>query len=196
MRDKFILSLLGAVWLGTSLAPLVQLPSVSASPSPDIKTKAVQARKALAKKYPGESIHSIRTADLNHDKKYESFILTDAGRFFLHNSKGYLIRIATEVLSDKGFDSPTLQVFAVSPTEKQIATFHSYGPSDTRINVYRLRGGTLSKTLDVMGDQGVETDSNGRIHQHRKKFREFGGWDPPKPFIHGTLPNKNIRGPA
>lgn len=176
MRNKFILSLLGIVWLGTFLASLAPLPSASASQSSDLKVQAVQARKALAKNHPHEHIYSIRTADLNNDKKYESFMLTEAGNFFLYNSKGYLIQIATEVLSDEGFENPTLQVFAVSPTEKQIATFHSYGPSNTWTKVYRLQGGTLVKTLDVMGDQGVEIDSKGRIHQHWKKYREFGGW--------------------
>jgi len=46
--------------------------------------------------------------------------------------------------------------------------------------VYRLQGGTLVKTLDVMGDQGVEIDGKGRIRQHWKKYREWevGGWHP------------------
>ncbi|AIQ11611.1 hypothetical protein [Paenibacillus durus] len=131
----------------------------------------------LKKKYPSEVIQIIKTTDLNYDKKSESIILTKSGNLFLVNSKGVIVLINTGIISDEGLDDPSIQVFSASKAEKHIAVAFNYFPSNTQLYVYRLKNGTLQKCLGLMGDQGVEIDNKGRIHQYWKKYRNEGGWD-------------------
>ncbi|MNB79219.1 hypothetical protein D3C81_1092790 [compost metagenome] len=131
----------------------------------------------LKSKYPNEIIQSIKTVDLNNDKKDESIILTKSGNLFFVNSKGVLVLINTNILSDEDYDPPKIQVFSVSKTEKHVAVTYNYFPSNTQLFVYQLKDGTLLSRLKLMGDQGVEIDVKGRIHQYWKKYRNEGGWD-------------------
>lgn len=142
-----------------------------------VSAAAKKPKDILAEKYPNEVVKIVKTDDINHDKKKESFILTESGHFYLINAKGHVVLIGTGIVSDEDFKQPTIQVFAVSKNEKHVAVTYSYFPSNTQLYVYRLQHGTLSKVLQLMGDQGVKIDSKGKVHQYWKKFRDEGGWD-------------------
>lgn len=132
----------------------------------------------LKDKYPIEIVNIVKTDDLNYDKKKESFILTESGNFFLINSKGYIVLIDTGIYKDY-FDELNFELVQVSKKEKHIAIIGTYLPSNTQAFVYRLKDGTLTKVLDVMGDVDVKIDKKGRVIQHWKKHRgaDVGGWD-------------------
>ncbi|OWA34271.1 hypothetical protein B9G55_18300 [Saccharibacillus sp. O16] len=176
MPNKFILSLLTAALLVTSSE--ASLSVASAAQQTNARDQATyKAKKIFAKTYAHTPIASIRTDDLDGDGRYETLILTESGSLFLVNVKGYVLLIQTGIVSDEFFDAPTIKTFHVSPQEKQTAVTFEVGPSNTIMNVYRLQGGTLVKTFEVMGDQGVWIDKKGRIHQDWKHYREQGGWD-------------------
>lgn len=144
-------------------------------------TYAAAAKKPqdlLTDKYPNEVVKLIKTDDLNYDKKKESLILTESGNLYLVNSKGYVVLINTGIISEEGLEPAAIKVFPVSKTEKHIAVTYNYFPSNTQLYVYRLQYGSLSKVLQLMGDQGVEIDSKGKVHQYWKKYKDEGGWDP------------------
>ncbi|RUT36302.1 hypothetical protein EJP77_04750 [Paenibacillus zeisoli] len=130
----------------------------------------------LKSKYPNEVVTLLKTDDINFDKKKESFLLTETGNFYLINSKGSIVLIDTGLNSDY-FDELQLKIFAVTKNEKHIAVIGTYLPSNTQAFVYRLKNGTLTKVLDVMGDVDVQIDAKGRIHQLWKNFKPGGGWD-------------------
>jgi len=142
-----------------------------------VSAAAKKPRDILTEKYPNEVVKIVKTDDINNDKKKESFILTESGNFYLINSKGRVVLINTGIISDEGFEEPTIQVFAVSKNEKHVAVTYSYFPSNTQLYVYRLQYGTLSRALKLMGDQGVYIDSKGKVHQYWKNHRGEGGWD-------------------
>ncbi|WP_194541038.1 hypothetical protein [Paenibacillus sp. JZ16] len=143
----------------------------------DVSAAAMKPKDILAEKYPNEVVKIVKTDDINNDKKKESFILTESGNFYLINAKGHVVLINTGIISDEGFEPPTIQVFTVSKNEKHVAVTFSYFPSNTQLYVYRLQHGTLSKALQLMGDQGVYIDSKGKVHQYWKNHRIEGGWD-------------------
>lgn len=143
----------------------------------DVSAAAKKPKDILAEKYPNEVVKIVKTDDINNDKKKESFILTESGNLYLINAKGHVVLINTGIVSDEGFEPPTIQVFTVSKNEKHVAVTYSYFPSNTQLYVYRLQYGTLSKVLQLMGDQGVHIDSKGKVHQYWKNFRDEGGWD-------------------
>ena len=186
MRSKFILSLLAAALLGTTGAGAFSLPQASAAQNASAASQNAnpqsqaesKAKQTFAGKYPHAAISSIRTADLNGDGRYETFILTESGSFFLVNAKGYVVLVHTDILSDESFDKPAIQVFSVTPKEKQVAVTFNFAPSNTMLYAYRLQNGTLVKKLEVMGDQGAEIDGKGRVHQYWKHYLDEGGWDP------------------
>ncbi|MGG3508012.1 hypothetical protein ABES58_21310 [Paenibacillus lautus] len=143
----------------------------------DVSAAAKKPKDIFAEKYPNEVVKIVKTDDINNDKKKESFILTESGDFYLINAKGHVVLINTGIVSDEGFEPPTIQVFTVSKNEKHVAVTFSYFPSNTQLYVYRLQHGTLSKVLQLMGDQGVYIDSKGKVHQYWKNHRVEGGWD-------------------
>jgi hypothetical protein len=158
----------------TTLVTISLILSVSSATTAATKTP----QEILKSKYPNEVITVVKTDDIDYDQTKESFILTRSGNFYLINSKGYVVLINTGIISDEDFGiDPTIKIFSVAPKEKQVAVTFSYFPSNTQLYVYRLKDGTLKKTLELMGDQGVDIDSKGRIHQYWKKFRNEGGWD-------------------
>ena len=143
---------------------------------PSAYAAAPDAKALLEKKFPGETIRMLKTADLNHDQKPESFVLTESGNLYLVNSKGVVVLIEEKVVEYEE-DEADMQIFAVSPTEKHLAVIVDYLPSNTQVSVYRLNYGTLSKKLQFMGDVGAEIDKKGRLHQYWKNFKYEGGWD-------------------
>jgi len=145
----------------------------------------------LKKKYPKEVITIIKSADLDNNKKNENFILTETGNFYFINDKGVLRLISTGITSHEEFDPPTIQVFSVTKTEKQVAIAYNFPPANTQMEVYRLKYGTLNKVLDVMGDRGVSIDKQGRVIQHWKKYYPEGGWEPVA-AVYTWVPSKQI----
>ncbi|ETT41368.1 hypothetical protein C162_26555 [Paenibacillus sp. FSL R7-269] len=145
--------------------------------APSAYAEALDAKTLLKQKFPGETVRLLKTADLNNDQKKESFLLTESGNLYLVNSKGVVVLIDKQIM-EFGEDEADMQIFAVSPTEKQLAVTVDYLPSNTQVSVYRLNYGTLTKKLQFMGDQGAEIDKKGRLHQYWKDFKdEGGGWD-------------------
>ncbi|MGE7051118.1 hypothetical protein ACQKI4_00765 [Paenibacillus glucanolyticus] len=142
-----------------------------------VSAAAKKPKDIFAEKYPNEMVKIVKTDDLNNDKKKESFILTESGNFYLINSKGHVVLIYTGIISDEDFKQSTIQVFTVSKNEKHVAVTYSYFPSNTQLYVYRLQYGSLSETLQLMGDLGVYIDSKGKVHQYWKNHRIEGGWD-------------------
>lgn len=142
-----------------------------------VQAKPQDPANILLKKYPNERVKVIKTTDINGDKKNESFILTRSGNFYMINAQGVLTLVNTGIQSDEEADEPTLQFIPVSKTEKHVMITYYYFPSNTQVFIYRMKNGTLQKSLAVMGDQGVEVDKQGRIHQFWKKYRNEGGWD-------------------
>lgn len=140
--------------------------------------KSKTPEEILKAKYPNEIVNIVKTDDLNYDKKKESFILTESGNFFLINSKGYVVLIDTGLNNDY-FDELQIEMSSVAKNEKHVAVIGTYLPSNTQAFVYRLKNGTLTKVLDVMGDVDVKIDKKGRIIQRWKKYRgiDEGGWD-------------------
>ncbi|MFF2907941.1 hypothetical protein [Paenibacillus sp. NPDC057934] len=128
----------------------------------------------LAKKYPNEKILSLKTMDLNNDKRNESVILTNSGNLFFLNSKGVLVLINTGVAYE-GEDSE-IKVLPVSSKEKHVAIVVETPPS-TLVYVYRLEYGTLVQKLQFIADLGVEFRKNGEIIQVWKNYSPGGGWD-------------------
>ncbi|WP_431087863.1 hypothetical protein [Paenibacillus sp. 8b26] len=137
----------------------------------------INAKEILKKKYPREIVTLSKSADLNGDGKKEYFLLTEAGNFFLVNSKGAVVLINTNIISDEFFEQPTIQIYQVSKKEKHVAITFEYGPSNTQFYAYQYRNGTLFNKLSIMGDQGVQVDIKGTVKQYWKKYRPEGGWD-------------------
>lgn len=161
--------------MGRLTVLLTSLLLVSSAPS--AYAEAPDAKALLKQKFPGETVRMLKTADLNNDQKPESFLLTESGNLYLVNSKGVVVLIDKKIVEYEE-DEADMQIFAVSPTEKQLAVTVDYLPSNTQVSVYRLNYGTLTKKLQFMGDQGAEIDKKGRLHQYWKDFKdEGGGWD-------------------
>ncbi len=151
---------------------LVSWSNISVSSAQTLKPQDI-----LKQKYPNETIKLIKTADINLDKKNESFIITEIGNFYLINAKGYVVLIDTGFSSDGGHDEVNIQIFSVTNKEKHIAITASYLPSNTEMYVYRLQDGALKQVLKVKGDVDVQIDKQGRVHQLWKKFKSEGGWN-------------------
>ncbi|MGZ0042036.1 hypothetical protein [Paenibacillus ottowii] len=114
-------------------------------------------------RYPNEKIALIKTEDINSDKKTESFILTESGKFYLINSKGIIVFIQDEIYSDEYFEEPNIQIFSPAKNEKHVAVTYNYAPSNTKLYVYKLEYGTLKPKLSIMGDLEVRIEPNGEI---------------------------------
>ncbi|GIP22645.1 hypothetical protein [Paenibacillus sp. J22TS3] len=161
------------------LASFILLISIPMFLGSSVDAQAVKPQDIMKKKYPKEVITVIKTADINADKKNESFVLTKSGNFYYVDSKGAVALINTGIISDEEYgEDPSIQIYPVSKKEKHVAVTYSFFPSNTQLYVYRLQGRTLKKVLQLMGDQGVKIDPKGRVHQYWKKYREEGGWDP------------------
>ncbi|MEK6989197.1 hypothetical protein [Paenibacillus sp. FSL K6-1566] len=145
--------------------------------------------KILNQKYPNERVKIIKSADLNNDNKKEYFILTEAGNFYLLNSKGILVLINTGILSDDDADDPSIQIFSATKKEMHVAVSFNYFPSNTRMYVYRLQNGTLIEKLNIMGDLQVFIDSKSRVVEYWKKYFPEGGWEAAK-AVYTWDPNK------
>lgn len=65
----------------------------------------INAKEILKKKYPREIVTLSKSTDLNGDGKKEYFLLTEAGNFFLVNSKGAVVLINTNIISDEFLNS-------------------------------------------------------------------------------------------
>lgn len=162
MKTK-VLSILFAVTL-----------SLSFSTASFARTKTPQD--ILKAKYPNEVVDIVKTDDINYDKKKESFILTESGNFYLINSKGYVVLINTGINSDY-FDELSIEIYSVTSKEKHVAIIGTYLPSNTELFAFRLKNGTLTKVLNLMGDIDVQIDKKGRVHQFWKKHKPEGGWN-------------------
>ncbi|SFF27443.1 hypothetical protein SAMN04487969_12218 [Paenibacillus algorifonticola] len=126
------------------------------------------------KKFPKEKISVSKSGDLNNDKKAEHFILAESGNFYFINTKGAIELITTGIISDEDFASPTIQIFSVTKTEKHVAVAYEYFPSNTRMEVFRLKKASLESVLDIMGDQGVTINKKGQVTQLWKKYNNEG----------------------
>ncbi|MEK3867928.1 hypothetical protein MKX34_11915 [Paenibacillus sp. FSL R5-0636] len=138
------------------------------------------AKDIVIKKYPNEKILSLKTVDLNNDKKNESIILTDSGNLFFLNSKDVLVLINTGVAYEE--EDLEIKVLPASSKEKHVAIVVDTPPS-TVVYVYRLENGTLVQKLHFIADIGVDFEKNGEIRQVWKKYRQNGGWD----IVSGTF---------
>lgn len=147
-------------------------------PSSIVNAAAAKPNDILKKKYPKEVISIITSIDVDNNKKVEHFILSKTGNFFIINDKGIVRLISTGIISDDDFDPPTIQIFSVTKKEKHVAITYNYFPSNTKMEVYRLKYGTLNNVLDIMGDSGVSIDKKGRVLQFWKKYSNEGGWSP------------------
>ncbi|GGO03351.1 hypothetical protein GCM10010969_27520 [Saccharibacillus kuerlensis] len=118
----------------------------------------------------------MKSADLNNDKKKETFIITQSGKFYLVNSKGYVIYIRGDIEADSDFGPPEIQFVKASGSEKFVAVSYLYPPSSTYMHVYRLVNGTLVNKLSIRGDLYIELRPNGEILNHWKKYNWDSGW--------------------
>lgn len=136
----------------------------------------VNPKKLLEKKYPEERVTISKSVDLNDDNKKEHLLITDSGNFYLINTKGVIVLINKNIISDEELDSPEIHIYQVSKKEKHVAVTFNYFPSNTQLDAYNYKDGTLKKKLSIMGDQGVKILKNGVIKQYWKNFYPEGGW--------------------
>jgi len=163
------------LWLIMQIAALF---TITLAVQAGAASAAAKPKDIFAKKYPNEIIKKWTTADLNLDKKPEHLVLSESGNFYLINSKGAVVLVNTGIVSDEGFGEARIQVYSVNKGEKHVAVAFEFGPSNTQLYVYRLKNNGLSKSLELMGDEGIQIDGKGKIHMYWKKYKEEGGWDP------------------
>lgn len=144
---------------------------------PVTNAQSLKPQDIFKKKYPNETIRLIKTADVNADKKQESFILTNSGNFYLINSKGIIVLINTGISDEEGYEDYNIQIYSVTAKEKHVALTATYFPSNTQMYVYRYKDGTLKQVLKVMGDIDVQIDKQGKVYQLWKNYKLEGGWD-------------------
>lgn len=150
---------------------------ISWSVIPVSSAQSLKPQEILKKKYPNETIKIIKTADVNSDKKNESFILTNSGNFYFINSKGSVVLINTGISDEEGYEDYSIQIYSVTSKDKHVALTGTYLPSNTEMYVYRYNNGTLKQALKLMGDVDVQIDRKGKVYQLWKNHKPDGGWD-------------------
>lgn len=144
--------------------------------APTLNAASVNPKALLERKYPKEHVTVSKSVDLNGDNKKEHLLITDSGNFYLINSKGVIVLINKNIISDDELDAPEIHVYQVSKKEQHVAVTYNYFPSNTQLYAYKYKDGTLQRKLSIMGDQGVNITSEGVINQYWKKFYPEGGW--------------------
>ncbi|MEC0127157.1 hypothetical protein [Paenibacillus pabuli] len=144
--------------------------------APTVNSASVNPKALLEKKYPRERVTVSKSVDLNGDNKKEHLLITDSGNFYLINSKSVIVLISKNVISDDELDFPAIHIYQVSKKEKHVAVTYNYFPSNTQLDAYKYKDGTLQRKLSIMGDQGVKISNKGVISQYWKNFYPEGGW--------------------
>lgn len=140
-------------------------------------SKPLPVLQLFKKKYPNEVVVSVRSVDLNYDKKIDHVLLTKQGNLWLtHNNGQNFAKVDGGIISDPDLNPASIFVFSPVPGEVQIVAAYLYFPSNKQVNIYRWNKGMLQKIFSIMGDQGVFFE-NKQIVQLWKNYGVEGGWD-------------------
>ncbi|UHA71786.1 hypothetical protein [Paenibacillus sp. 481] len=140
---------------------------------------------AFKKAQPKESVAVHLEADIDLDKRNETYIIAESGRMYV--VKGATVRLQADgVRFNQTAGEPKLEIVEPSPGVRHLAVMYYYVPSNTGLIIYSWANGELNEVFDITGDLDVQWVDKKTIVQESKKFRgvEDGdrGWDPVATF--------------